>query len=100
MTIGIVYVVAFGNGHADASHSSLANFNNIILVLAVISTDCTCGEFGLSLQYCPGDTLACFSDYVQLIVIQPNIGDIIAYQPCLYLCCQEVYYPYRNQSNV
>ena len=53
------------------------------------------GEHELLLQFLSENEMV--STY--LVVVLPNIGDIIAYKHGLHFCCQEVY-PYRNQNKV
>lgn len=77
---GIVFVVAAGNDHKDASSFSPARNPNVIAVSAMADSDGKCGGQGTSTQYGNDDTLASFSNYGDPIdMVAPGVGILSTY---------------------
>jgi subtilisin len=66
---GVVFVVAAGNDHKDASSFSPARNPNVIAVSAMADSDGKCGGQGPSTKYGNDDTFASFSNYGESVDI-------------------------------
>lgn len=77
---GIVFVVAAGNDHKDASSFSPARNPNVIAVSAMTDSDGKCGGQGTSTKYGNDDTFASFSNYGDPIdMVAPGVGILSTY---------------------
>lgn len=77
---GIVFVVAAGNDHKDASSFSPARNPNVIAVSAMADSDGKCGGLGTSTKYGNDDTFASFSNYGEPIdMVAPGVGILSTY---------------------
>ena len=79
----VIYVVAAGNEHTDASSFSPANYDDVISVSAIADDDGKCGSVGIPLWidagnmsgYTTDDSLASFSNYGPTIdIAAPGVG--------------------------
>ena len=77
---GIVFVVAAGNDHKDASSFSPARNPNVIAVSAMADSDGKCGGQGTATKYGNDDTFASFSNYGDPIdMVAPGVGILSTY---------------------
>jgi subtilisin len=77
---GVVFVVAAGNDHKDASSFSPARNPNVIAVSAMADSDGKCGGQGSSTKYGNDDTFASFSNYGEPVdIVAPGVGILSTY---------------------
>jgi subtilisin len=77
---GVVFVVAAGNDHKDASSFSPARNPNVIAVSAMGDSDGKCGGQGSPTKYGNDDTFASFSNYgAPVDVVAPGVGILSTY---------------------
>lgn len=77
---GVVFVVAAGNDHKDASLFSPARNPNVIAVSAMADSDGKCGGQGPSTKYGNDDTFASFSNYGEAVdMVAPGVGILSTY---------------------
>jgi subtilisin family serine protease len=77
---GVVFVVAAGNSHKDASSFSPARNPNVIAVSAMADSDGKCGGQGSSTKYGNDDTFASFSNYGEPVdIVAPGVGILSTY---------------------
>lgn len=77
---GVVFVVAAGNDHKDASLFSPARNPNVIAVSAMADSDGKCGGQGPSTKYGNDDTFASFSNYGDAVdMVAPGVGILSTY---------------------
>lgn len=77
---GVVFVVAAGNDHKDASSFSPARNPNVIAVSAMADSDGECGGQGSSTKYGDDDTFASFSNYGEAVdIVAPGVGILSTY---------------------
>jgi subtilisin family serine protease len=77
---GVVFVVAAGNDHKDASSFSPARNPNVIAVSAMADSDGKCGGQGISTKYGNDDTFASFSNYGSPVdIVAPGVGILSTY---------------------
>ncbi len=77
---GVVFVVAAGNSHKDASSFSPARNPNVIAVSAMADSDGKCGGQGSSTKYGNDDTFASFSNYGEPVdMVAPGVGILSTY---------------------
>ncbi len=77
---GVVFVVAAGNDHKDASSFSPARNPNVIAVAAMADSDGICGGKGSSTKYGNDDTFASFSNYGEPVdIVAPGVGILSTY---------------------
>ncbi len=78
---GVVFVVAAGNDHKDASSFSPARNPNVIAVSAMADSDGKCGGQGTSTKYGSDDTFASFSNYgAPVDMVAPGVGILSTYK--------------------
>jgi subtilisin len=78
---GVVFVVAGGNDHKDASSFSPARNPNVIAVSAMADSDGKCGGQGTSTKYGSDDTFASFSNYgAPIDMVAPGVGILSTYK--------------------
>ncbi|MGB7661318.1 MAG: S8 family serine peptidase [Nitrososphaeraceae archaeon] len=78
---GVVFVVAAGNDHKDASSFSPARNPNVIAVSAMADSDGKCGAQGTSTKYGSDDTFASFSNYGATVdMVAPGVGILSTYK--------------------
>ena len=78
---GVVFVVAAGNDHKDASSFSPARNPNVIAVSAMADSDGKCGGQGTSTKYGSDDTFASFSNYGDTVdMVAPGVGILSTYK--------------------
>lgn len=77
---GVVFVVAAGNAHKDASSFSPARNPNVIAVSAMADSDGKCGGQGSPTKYGNDDTFASFSNYGDSVdIVAPGVGIMSTY---------------------
>ena len=77
---GIVFVVAAGNDHKDASSFSPARNPIVIAVSAMTDSDGKCGGEGSSTKYGNDDTFASFSNYGEPVdIVAPGVSILSTY---------------------
>ncbi len=77
---GVVFVVAAGNDHKDASSFSPARNPNVIAVSAMADSDGKCGGQGSPTKYGNDDTFASFSNYgAPVDIVSPGVGILSTY---------------------
>ena len=77
---GIVFVVAAGNDHKDASSFSPARNPIVIAVSAMTDSDGKCGGEGSSTKYGNDDTFASFSNFGEPVdIVAPGVGILSTY---------------------
>jgi subtilisin family serine protease len=77
---GVVFVVAAGNSHKDASSFSPARNPNVMAVSAMVDSDGKCGGQGTSTKYGNDDTFASFSNYGEPVdIVAPGVGILSTY---------------------
>ncbi len=77
---GVVFVVAAGNVHKDASSFSPARNPNVIAVSAMTDSDGKCGGQGSSTKYGNDDTFSSFSNYGESVdMVAPGVGILSTY---------------------
>lgn len=80
VNVGVVFVVAAGNDHKDASLFSPARNPNVIAVSAMADSDGECGGQGSSTKYGDDDTFASFSNYGEAVdIVAPGVGILSTY---------------------
>jgi subtilisin family serine protease len=78
---GIVFVVAAGNNHKDASSFTPARNPIVIAVSAMTDSDGKCGGVGSSTKYGNDDTFASFSNYGEPVdIVAPGVGILSTYR--------------------
>jgi subtilisin len=78
---GIVFVVAAGNNHKDASSFTPARNPIVIAVSAMTDSDGKCGGVGSPTKYGNDDTFASFSNYGEPVdIVAPGVGILSTYK--------------------